>query len=321
MPRRRTPRLLRLALLVLVTYLTLCALIGAWVGDAALHVPRRAIDASATRAAEGVAERQHARMEAVAMQAADGALLRAWLFTPRDGEGTGDAVLLTHGIVDTRVGMLGIAEMLLSAGYIVLSPDARAHGESGGAITTFGLLERRDLQQWVQWLHARPGARGCVHGVAVSLGAAQLLQALDPPAGFCSAVVESPFASFREVAFDRVGQHIGADPWLARTLLRPVVEFGIAITRIRYGIDLGAASPLDAVQSTHTPVLLIQGDADANIPPRHARLLKAANPAAVTLWMIGSGAHASLSAVAADAYRERLLLFLAAHDGRQATGL
>ena len=34
-----------------------------------------------------------------------------------------------------------------------------------------------------------------------------------------------------------------------------------------------------------------------------------------------SASHAAVSAMAADAYRERLLLFLAAQDGRLATGL
>lgn len=310
-----------MALLVVLTYLTLCALGGAWVADLALHVPRRIVGASATMAARGVAERHEARLDSVSVDAGDDARLRAWLFTPGDGQGNGDAVIVMHGISDTRVGTLGIAEMLLSAGYTVLAPDARAHGESDGTITTYGLLERGDLQHWVQWLRGRDGVTGCVHGVGISLGGAQLLQALDPPAGFCSVVAESPFATFREVAFDRVGQHAGTGPWLGRTLLRPLVELGIGLTRLRYGIDLGAASPLDALTATHTPVLLIHGDQDANIPPRHARLLQAANPAVVTLWMVGSDDHGSLSAVAADAYRERLLLFLAAQDGRQATGL
>jgi hypothetical protein len=42
--------------------------------------------------------------------------------------------------------------MFLAHGYIVLAPDSRAHGESGGDIATYGLLEWDDAHRWVSWL-------------------------------------------------------------------------------------------------------------------------------------------------------------------------
>jgi pimeloyl-ACP methyl ester carboxylesterase len=330
------PPLVRLALLVLATYLALCALAGAILGEGALRPARRAIDEKATTLAQELASLQHARLEPVSLRAPDlpsrleqtehteqaeraeqtggpgaGVTLRGWLFTPQSGNG--EAVIVLHGVTDTRAGVRGIARLLLAAGYTVLTPDARAHGESGGTLATYGVLERQDIQAWARWLHAR-GIGGCVHGVGVSMGAAQLLQSLDgSPDAPCSAVAEASFASFREVAFDRLGQRVGAGPWLGRTLLRPVIEIGILIVRLRHGVNLAGASPAGALRATRTPVLLIHGTADRNIPPRHAQLLRDSNPAIATLWTVPGAGHAAALGADPAGYQERVLRFLAAH--------
>lgn len=43
------------------------------------------------------------------------------------------------------MGMIGYAELLLTRGSAVLMPDSRAHGQSGGALATYGLLEKDDI--------------------------------------------------------------------------------------------------------------------------------------------------------------------------------
>jgi fermentation-respiration switch protein FrsA (DUF1100 family) len=362
MRARRIPPLVRLALFVVAAYLALCAIAGAVLGEGALRPGRRAIDDKAIGFARDIVNGQHARLETVALRAPDlplplersaagasasasvsadadadadaGVMLRGWLFTPPSVNG--EAAIVLHGVGDTRAGVRGVTRLLLAAGYTVLAPDARAHGESGGTLATYGVLERRDIQTWVHWLHAR-GITGCVHGVGVSMGAAQLLQALDAPAresvapsaappssvaasrsgsqdALCSAVAESSFASFREVAFDRLGQRVGTGPWLGRTLLRPVIELGILIVRLHHGVNLADADPVAALRATRTPVLLIHGTADLNIPPRHAYMLQqAGNPSTSTLWMIPGAGHAAALRTDPAGYQERVLRFLAAH--------
>lgn len=50
-------------------------------------------------------------------------------------------MILLHGLSDNRLGMIGYAELLLSHGFSVVMPDARAHGTSGSQLATYGLLE------------------------------------------------------------------------------------------------------------------------------------------------------------------------------------
>jgi pimeloyl-ACP methyl ester carboxylesterase len=151
------------------------------------------------------------------------------------------------------------------------------------------------------------------------MGAAQLLQAIREPSLFCDAVAESSFASFREVAFDRVGQQLGTGPWLGRTLLRTAIEVGFLSARMRTGVNLSDADPSRALRDATTPVLLIHGVADRNMPLRHAEMLAASNPDRVTLWLIANATHTAAWAAAPEEYPRRVLAFFAAHESTPGT--
>ena len=105
-------------------------------------------------------------------------------------------MLALHGLGDNRLGMEGFAGIALEHGFTVLLPDARGHGESGGELATYGLLERNDIHQWVDYLEAATQPR-CVYGMGESMGAAQLLQSLEVENRFCAVVAKSSFSSFR----------------------------------------------------------------------------------------------------------------------------
>src|SRR5262249_14710265 len=147
-------------------------------------------------------------------------VLQGWLLKPH--EPNGNAVIVLHGLSDNRLGMSGYAQLLVGHGFTVLMPDARAHGESGGSLATYGLLGRDDLRRWVHWL--RRETRGCIYGMGESMGAAELLQSVETGAAFCAVIAESPFSNFREIAYDRMGQPFHLGPWVGRTVLRPLVE-------------------------------------------------------------------------------------------------
>jgi fermentation-respiration switch protein FrsA (DUF1100 family) len=260
------------------------------------------------------------RLAAVSLKAHDETVLGAWLFSPARDAWNGHTVLSLHGVADNRESGASMAILLVSHGYYVLAPDARASGASGGADATYGVLERDDIRDWVRWLRAQQPT-GCIHGLGGSMGAAHLLQALaaDPPM-FCDAVAESSFESFREVAFDRVGQQLGTGPWLGRTLLRPAIDVGFLSARWRTGLDLSDADPARLLRQSTTPVLLIHGLADRNMPVRHAYALAAANPDRVTLWLVPNATHVAAWAAAPSEYPARVLGFFAAHEPRPHAG-
>jgi uncharacterized protein len=74
------------------------------------------------------------------------------------------------------------------------------------------------------------------------------------------------------------------------------------------------ADPAGHLLLTRTPVLLIHGFADTNIPPRHVRLMHAANPAMLTLWLVDGARHVGAWRKEPKAYESRVLGFFASHE-------
>lgn len=282
----RNPILRRLLFFILA-YTSLCVIIGVFVAEGALHPQRRPITPEAETSAGQMALDQQSKLEDVSIPAPGNITLQAWNIQPQKANGA--AVILLHGLGDSRLGMVGYAELLIHHGYSVLLPDARAHGASGGELATYGLLERDDIRRWFEWLQTNQHPH-CIFGLGESMGAAQLLQSLQTEPGFCSVVAESSFANFQEIAYDRVGQFFHAGPWVGRTILRPVVFTAFCYARLRYGLNMWRVSPEDAVAQTKVPVLLIHGQIDSNIPVRHSRQIHSRNPA-VVLWEVPNADH------------------------------
>ena len=262
-----------------------------------------------TNFVRSVAQSRNAEFADVSIVARDGVTLRAWIAHPQHGDG--DAVILLHGVGDNRLGMLGSAEFLLAHGYTVLMPDSRAQGVSGGDLATYGLFERNDIHRWFDFLVAREHPH-CVFGLGESMGAAQLLQSLGAGTPFCAVVAESPFSTFREIAYDRMGQPFHLGPWVGRTVLRPMVEVAFLRARWQFGVDMQQVSPENAVAVTRVPVLLIHGQIDSNIPVRHSRRIHARNPA-VALWEVPNAGHCAAISTAPAEFERRVLDWFAQH--------
>jgi dipeptidyl aminopeptidase/acylaminoacyl peptidase len=300
--------------IVVGVWLIGCSAIGIVVTEWALHPGRRLLSPNAEAQAQAVTQRNHAEMADVSVVTGDGVTLRGWSLRPQHGNG--DAVILLHGHTDNRAGMLGNADLLLRHGYSVLLPDARAHGASGGEMATYGVKEAADVRVWFDWLQHSETPR-CIDGLGESMGAALVLQSLRTTPGFCAVVAESPFASFREASYDRLGEKLHAGAWVGRTFLRPVVEAGFLYARWKYGVDLGQASPENAVAASRVPVLLIHGLKDTNLPPRHSEEIRAHDASrkpSVALWEPANAGHCGASGADPAEFERRVIGWFESHD-------
>jgi pimeloyl-ACP methyl ester carboxylesterase len=98
---------------------------------------------------------------------------------------------------------------------------------------------------------------------------------------------------------------------LGRSIGRPALEIAFRYVRWHYGLDLRQAAPMDAVVSTHTPVLLLHGSQDDSIPPRHARMIRDANPVVVRLWEMAEADHTNVATVDAAKFQQEVFGFFA----------
>jgi hypothetical protein len=148
------------------------------------------------------------------------------------------------------------------------------------------------------------------------MGAAQLMQSLDTHPHFCAVAAESPFSTFREIAYDRMGQsfHLGPPlgPMVGRTLLRPLVEVAFLRARWKYNLNMQQVSPQDSVAATKIPVLLIHGQIDSNIPVRHSEAIHASNPS-TQLWEVPGADHCGAISQSPKEFEHRLVEWLTPH--------
>jgi pimeloyl-ACP methyl ester carboxylesterase len=295
-------------------YLIACLAGGIYATDTALHRPRVALTPDDTAKARALAAELGAGLRDVSVTAADGTTHHGWLMTPPHP--SGDAVLVFHGIVANRVGVLEAARMFVAQGHTTLLADVRAHGDSGGDIGTFGVWEANDARRWLARLaqDARPG--GCLYLFGTSLGAAVAIHAADAPR-VCAVVADSPYSSLRDVVYDRINQRLHLPRLAGQTLLRPAVELGFVYARLRYGVWLGDASAAAQIAHDGPPVLVIHGALDDNSPPANAERLHLANPRRVDLWIVDGAGHGQALRITGNTYHERLRNFLAAHRGPQ----
>jgi len=305
-------RAARVAVTALAIYVTLSLVIAVLMAELTLRPMRLPLPDRARIAA--MYEPYAAGLQPVAIQAADGAALHAWYSVPEHQNG--QAVILLHGIGDNRGGVAVYGQAFLREGYRILLPDSRAHGESGGAVATYGLLESEDIHRWVSWLYGQ-GAN-CVDGFGESMGAALVLESLGSEPGFCAVVADSAFSNFRSVAYDREGYFVGAgrvgmERIVGRTIGLLPVELGLLYAHWRYGVDLWQANPVDAVRSSAVPILLIHGEEDINILPVHSRILAQADPAHAQLWLVPRAAHCGAVAAAPNEFWSRVLTFFNLH--------
>ena len=277
---------------------TLLALAPIFIAEGSIHgLRRRQPDRSY---ADWVVRETGAAWKSLPVTAPDGVRLDGWLFTPR--QPNGGAVMLLHGVNDSRLGMIGHAPYLLRAGFAVLLPDSRNQGTSGGGLMSYGILEAADVHAWAGELFRDPAIHR-LYGLGASMGGAILIQSLPKEPRFRALVADSTFDTFENIAYYRLEQASGLGRWASW----PTAQAGFLYARLRYGVDLRQASPAAVISTTRTPILLIHGTRDVNTPPSQSQHLHDLNPVATRLWLAPGAAHVSALGTCPEEYQKKVL--------------
>ena len=269
-----------------------------------LHPVRRSIPAERIVEADRSFAQEHATREDTVVTAQDGVVLRGWKV--QAAHPNGDWVLLLHGRSQNRLSMIRYAEFLLGPGYSVVMMDARAHGESGGMIATYGHVERYDERSIVDALTAAEHPQH-IFAMGESMGAAVALQsaAIDPRIE--AVIAEGAFRNLHEVFFDYAGLRVSA--FLGKTFFRPAAMLAVHETEHQVGFRLDDVSPEASVAARRFPVLLISGLRDHNIPKRHAEAIFLAASGPKELWLVPKARHQKAMETAPEEFQSRVLRF------------
>lgn len=255
--RRAAPVLAGLALLAGVVHLTSCM-------DRLFVYPVRA----ATEPPPGLRD-----VRDVWFAGPGGARLHGWLL-PGAGEGPRPGVLHVHGNAGNVESHVDFTSYLAAAGFTVLVFDYRGYGRSEGRAAWRREALVADAHAALDALRARPEVdpdRVAVYGHSLG-GAVGLTMLAERPEPRC-AVIESGFASWRDVAGDALGWIGGPLAWL---------------------LVSDRARPEDAARAIGRPLLVVHGDADEIVPVEHGRRLAAAAGDGARLLELEGGGHNTL---------------------------
>jgi esterase/lipase len=188
--------------------------------------------------------------QAVHLLTKDSLSLEAWYIPVDSSKGT---VILFHGLAGNKSSVLKQAYEFRFLGYNAMLVDLRAHGRSGGNITTMGFDESEDVRIAYEYILKRGEKRIILYGI--SLGSVVIAKAFyDFNIAPSRIILEIPFSNFKRLVGVR-GKMIGF----------PEKPFGSFITfwaSIEHGFNGYRQDTYKYVQKIHCPVLMQCGETD-----------------------------------------------------------
>lgn len=241
-----------------------------------------------------------AQVREVTVTSRDGLKLAAD-FYPQQGH---DYALVVHGYRGDRAGMLPYAQRYAQAGYSVLAPDLRAHGESEGDFIGMGWPDRLDLLEWLDFIvREDPQARIVLHGVSMGAATVMMTSGEQLPPNVLAIVEDCGYTSVWDIFASELKVRFSLPSF-------PALDAANLVARLRAGYDFKEASALSQVAKAQTPMLFIHGDRDDFVPVEMVYPLYEACGAPKELLVVQGAGHGEARSVAGDAYWDTVFSFI-----------
>lgn len=170
-------------------------------------------------------------------------------------------VVFLHGFKSTYYSDFSSIKYYIDQGYSILAIDQRSHRESEGKYITFGILERRDLLSWINYLNERFGNCVEILLIGVSMGASTIMMAsgMGFPSNIKGMICDCGYASPIQEISHCIKKYYHLPP-----------KFFVNIFNIYCKIfgkfNLKEATCYEGLASSNTPILLVHGDKDDFVP-------------------------------------------------------
>lgn len=226
----------------------------------------------------------------------DGITIKGWLLTSKKANNT---VIVGHGYPFDKGNILPIVKFLYPE-YNLLLYDHRYFGESGGSISTIGIKEPNDVASAVKFVQNRFDEKPiALYGFSLS-ATAMLLSNLPVQA----IIADSPYADL-----ERMIKHMYS---IFGPLKYPFVVTTNLLAKLTFDVNPRDISPAKTIANSTTPILVIHGEKDSQIPLENAHTLQQSNPS-IELWIAKNADHGQAYALYTEEYEKRVTEFLKKH--------
>ncbi len=216
----------------------------------------------------------------------DGIDLMAYFIQNPNPKGT---VIVLHGMNNMDASsFMGHAKYLNDSGYNTLLLDMRAHGRSGGNEITFSYREPLDVKAAINWLKSKEAiSENPIFLLGFSMGGSTAIRTGAIDESLSGIVTVGAYSAVQDVL--EAGMASFKMPELLQTVLSPFLKIALAI---KFRLNPWKESPeVDIRKIESTPLLLIHGENDEQIPVENAKILQQNGNENVSIEIIEGGGH------------------------------
>ncbi len=198
---------------------------------------------------------------------------------------TAPTQILAHGYRSNALrDFSGGLQLALECGCNALLIDQRAHGLSEGKCLSFGIKERYDILDWIDFINARYSKKSPIILTGISMGAATVMMTaeLDLPDNVKGIIADSGYSSPAAIIKKVIGD-----------MKYPIFAYHFvkAAGIIYGGFNIESASATESVSRAKIPILFIHGEDDLYVPCEMSRECFAACASDKQLLTVPNAGH------------------------------
>lgn len=156
-----------------------------------------------------------------------------------------------------------VGKRMFLEGYNVFFIIQRAHNESEGKYTTFGIKERRDVQTWLYKINDMFEPKKLIlYGLSMGCASSAMALGLELPKNLKVAVLDCGFNDVFSLMMYQTKRRIKINPYLTVRIMN-------FYAKIFGGFDMREVTSSQALSRTTVPCLFIHGRKDDVVPISH----------------------------------------------------
>ena len=238
--------------------------------------------------------------EEVTLTSHDGLKLRG-IFIDKGSKNT---IIFCHGITVGLIWSLKYIKIFEKRGWNILLYDHRRHGQSQGKYSTYGYLEKKDLDLWVNWVIDKKGKDSIIGLHGESMGAATTLQYLEINKYVKFIIADCAFSDLTELLSRKIKEDYNI-------ILYPLLHLSNLLTKIKAKFYYQWVKPIESVKKSTIPVMFIHGNKDYFVPwDMSISMYNAKSKGIKRLYIAEGAAHARAIEVDKERYEKEVMLFV-----------
>ena len=216
---------------------------------------------------------------------------------------TNKTVVVAHGYMNTKEFMAPQIKMFHDAGFNVLAPDDRDHGQSQGNYIGHGWPDRLDYLKWINQIIKKQGQQSQIALYGVSMGGATVmyLSGEKLPSQVKSIVEDCGYTSIIDELTYQAKAMFNLPKW-------PLIPSVALTATIKAGYNVFDASAITALHKNTRPILFIHSSKDKFVPTSMVyQNYRAATKSKKALWVVKGAGHAKSFPDHQQAYSKRVV--------------